>query len=74
MKNLWRRLAMVLAVACLVTAMTVDFFDLVKTHHDERTSSVERQQLAEQAELEIICAAMFRHSAANRLRCAEGEL
>ena len=72
--NLWRRLATVLAVALPMTAMAVAFVCLVKANHDADVLQKASQKQAEQAEIEIICAAMFRHSAANRLRCAEGEL
>ena len=51
MNNLWRRLAMVLAVAFVVTAMTVDFFDRVITHDDEETASNEQQVQQYQTEL-----------------------
>ncbi len=74
MNNLWRRLATVLAVALVVTAMTVDFFDLVMTHHDDEDSRETSQKQSEQADIEIICAAMFRRSAVNRLKCIEGDL
>ena len=75
--NFWRRLPAVpavLAVIFLLAAMTVDFFDLVKTHHDDEVSREASQKQAEQAEIEIICAAQHPRSAVSRLLCAEGKL
>ena len=72
--NFWRRLAAVVAVAFVVTAMTVDFFDLLKTHHDDEVSQEASQKQAEQAGIEIICQARHPRSAVSRLLCAEGEL
>ena len=70
----WRCLTTVLAVAFIVTAMTVDFVDLVKTRHDERTFYVEQQQQEDQATIERKCKAMFPRSGANRRNCIEGDL
>ena len=69
--NFWRAIFTLVAIAFVGIAMTVDLVGLVKAHHDERASSVERQEQAEKASLERICKAMFPRSGTNRIRCLE---